>query len=172
MYYKNYWVSYIDIGEEIICCEMCRDMTNFVSTDKDPDYKYIKRPFKINRYEYEHARDYLDENGLFMGIFPPEAIEQDIKEWNEEQEKFKKETEMRYIEGLKYPLKETGFRLYTEGKFSREDLIETIEIHNKKAYDMYGLVFTFEDYIPTLNKYGIKYTENKEIGIWTGKNIL
>lgn len=172
MYYKNYLVSYIDYGESIVCCEMTRDMTNFIDTDENPGYKYIKRPFEINRYQYEHARDYLDENGLFIGIFPPEVIEQDIREWNETQEIFKKETEKAHLERLKKPLRETSFKLYFEKRIDRDFLVDTIENFNKKAYDTYGLIFTFEDYIPVLNKYGIRYTENRETGIWTGKNIL
>lgn len=173
MYYKNYWVSYIDFGEEIVCCEMCRDMTNFVSTDKDPDYKYIKRPFEINRYEYEHARDYLDENGLFMGIFPPEVIEQDIKEWNEEQERFQEEQKEWKEKSYKRPLSDNCFKYYAEGYFTKEELVKAIASHNIESYNKNKLIFDFDTYYKDLlDKYNIKYTDNKEIGIWTGKNIL
>lgn len=172
MLYKKYWTSYIDGGETFVCCEMTRDMTGFVSTKENPEYKYIKRLFKINTYEYQHCRDYLDENGLFMGIFPPELIEQEIAEWNERQERFKRETKERIIEGYKYLLKETAFKLYSKKLITKEEFVQSIEKHNNESYNRNGLIFTFEDYEPILNKYGIKYYENKEQGVWTGKNIL
>ena len=173
MLYKNYWTSYIDGGETFVCCEMTRDMTGFVSTKENPEYRYIKRPFEINTYEYQHCRDYLDENGLFMGIFPPELIEQEIEEWNERQERFKREQEEWKIKSYKRPLLESCFKFYIEGHSTKEELINAIAYHNQESYNRNGLVFDFDTYYKdVLDKYNIKYTENKEIGIWTGKNIL
>ena len=89
MYYKQYWVSYVNVGEEIACAVCNQDMTNFINKKEDQDYMHMIYHFPINRYEFEHCREYLDEKGLFLGIFPPEIIEKCIKDWNDNQKNIK-----------------------------------------------------------------------------------
>ena len=94
MYYKNYWINYIDIGEKFIIGIMDQDMTDFVNTQEDQDYMHLRSSILVDRYKWENADCFLKKGELFMGIFPLEIINQSIKEWNDSQEKSKDDLDL------------------------------------------------------------------------------
>lgn len=163
MLYKNYWISYNPINEKSVIA-ILNDGFDPRNQDGDKDGSILiantRELISIENYKIENCREYLDENGLFMGMFPPKVIEQGIIDFWEEQNRLKKERELRnklkYLEDLKKPFNdECIFNLYKDGTISKETIILTINEFNKNAYKEYGIVHTPEEYASIFKKYNI-----------------
>lgn len=146
MYYKNYWINYVSFGEDFICAICNQDMTNFVNTDTDKDYMHIKSTFFINRYQWEHAKDYLDENELFMSIFPLDVVEDSIKEWNDEQNENNKKFHEIFKQEYKYPISEEFFKKAREKNKTLKNILSNINTSNKLSKEYWGVEFPIEKY--------------------------
>ena len=146
MYYKNYWINYIDIGEKFVIGIMDQDMSNFVNTKEDQDYMHLKRSMLIDRYKWENADCLLKKGELFMGIFPLDIINQSIKEWKDSQEKSKKN----FLEEMKLeynkPISENYFKEHKEIGLSLDEILLMINLKNKKSKKYWGIEFSIEDY--------------------------
>jgi len=163
MLYKNYWLCYNNISEKSVIA-ILNDGFDPRNQDGDKDGSILmantRELISIENYKIENCREYLDENGLFMGMFPPEVIEQGIIDFFEKQKRIHKEFEgkmkQKYLEDLKKPFEdEIIFNLYKDGTISKETIILTINEFNKNAYKEYGIVHTPEEYASIFKKYNI-----------------
>lgn len=146
MYYKNYWINYIDIGEKFVIGIMDQDMSNFVNTKEDQDYMHLKRSMLIDRYKWENADCLLKKGELFMGIFPLDIINQSIKEWKDSQEKSKREIEESLRLECKKPIEESKFENFWKAQISLEGVIAYIKAKNCSCKKYWGYEFSIEEY--------------------------
>lgn len=143
MYYKNYWVSYNDFQESLMCAVADIDYSEI---KKGEENKHFKQFFFISRFKYENAKGFVDDKGLFMGIFPPELIEKDIKEYNEIQEKRNLEALERVKEKYKEPLDEAFFESMFLHGLDIPQVYQEVAISNMMSKDYWGIEFPIEEY--------------------------
>ena len=117
---------------------------NFINTDTDQDYMHMLYHFPINRFQFEHCRDYLDENGLFMGIFPPEFIENGINEWLKHQKELKekslKKAKEYLFEKFKEPLEEEMFIEFSNVGNIKDMIDYFLSYRLKREQEFYGKI--------------------------------
>lgn len=143
MYYKNYWVSYNDFQMRLMCAVSDIDYSEI---DKKEINKHFKQFFFIDRIKYENVRGFLDENGLFMGIFPPELIEEDIRNYKKEQDKQNLEALERIKLKYKEPLPESFFKAMALHNEDIPTVYQEVQISNMMSKDYWGIEFPIEEY--------------------------
>lgn len=146
MDYKNYRVGYHPELDEIGVIVFDDDISKYNYTKAEDELKHIVNTFFIDTYKFENYQNYLDENGLFMGIFPPEFIEvcfeDDKKLKREEKERIKKYC----IESAKKPLDEKYIEDFKTVGASLQEIINIINNENKRNLKYGGLEFPIEKY--------------------------
>lgn len=160
MDYKNYRVGYYPGAKSIGVIIFDDDMSKYNYTKAEDELKHIVNVFSIDGYQYEHYQNYLDENGLFMGIFPPEFIEASFQDYERVVQKEKKMRENRRIEQVKKPITEVKFEKMSINCFSLEEAINYINIVNDFNLENNGIVFPIEEYYKDIL---IKYWGNYKV---------
>lgn len=146
MYYKNYWLNYNNISDFVVILEMTEDMTDFKNSADSHDFEKVKNGMLVKRVDYENVRDRLDENGLFIGIFPPEVIEEDIKNFKEKQEKKYLELKEKVKEKYREPWDEDFFIYMKKAGIAFDDLIRELQVSNEMTKDYWGKEYPIEEY--------------------------
>lgn len=143
MYYKNYWVSYNDFQQQLMCSV---SHVNYDEIDKKEINEHFKQFFFIDRIKYENCRSFLEDNGLFMGIFPPELIEEDIKKYKENQFKRNSKALEEIKEKYKEPLTEEFFENLALHGLDIPTVYQEVQISNMMSKDYWGVEFPIEEY--------------------------
>ena len=163
MLYKNYWLCYMGIGETSVCAILEEGFNPLNSRGLEDAAILVantKELISIENYKIENCREYLDENGLFMGMFPPEFLEKKLEDFWDEQRKWQEENDrkikLQHLENLKKPFyNETIYNAFQDGKIPKQRLMEMIKKFNKEAFEEYGIVYTKKDYEPFFKKHNL-----------------
>ena len=146
MDYKNYRVGYHPELDEIGVIVFNEDISKYHYTKAEDELKHIVNTFFIDTYKFENYQNYLDENGLFMGIFPPEFIEDCF----ESDKKLKEEEELRRqqicVKYSKKPIKEEIFKFRYEIGDSLQEILGFINRQNQANLYHDGCEFSVEEY--------------------------
>lgn len=163
MLYKNYWLCYNNTVDESVCAILEEGFNPLNSRGLEDAAILVantRELITIENYKIKNCRKYLDENGLFMGMFPPEFIEQELKKFEEENKKFleklEKESKLRYLERLKKPFyNERLYSATSKGILDIESLRNIIKKHNEDAFEKYGIIYKDEDYKLLFEKHNL-----------------
>ena len=129
MLFRSYSLRYSAIGENLILAKMSENIP------QNPSGEWILSHtidlIDIPRYQVDDCRNYLASNGLFLGIFPPNLIEEEIIYYHKTQKEAFERAKREFEDDCRYIWSEKDFEELNDGRHRLDDILRLLNRVNQ-----------------------------------------